>query len=108
MGRPLFEMGLLTNLDRAALTSYCLAWGRLMEAEEKLRKHGPVVMGPGGFPVQSPYLAVANKAQEQLMRALVEFGMSPSSRARVSAIRDPLDHSAADDPFAQFLEVRKR
>jgi phage terminase small subunit len=35
--------------------------------------------------MQSPYLAVANKAMEQMRALLAEFGMSPSSRTRVHA-----------------------
>lgn len=83
MSVQLLEHGLLASIDRAALTAYCLAWARLVDAEEKLRAHGVVVLSPNGFPMQSPYLAIANKALEQMTRMLVEFGMTPSSRARV-------------------------
>jgi phage terminase small subunit len=35
--------------------------------------------------LQSPYLAIANKAAEQVRLLLSEFGMSPSSRTRAHA-----------------------
>ena len=39
--------------------------------------------------MQSPYLAVANKAMEQIKAMLTEFGMSPSSRSRVTVAPRP-------------------
>jgi P27 family predicted phage terminase small subunit len=83
MARKLHDLGLLSEIDGAALTTYCLTWARLVDAEQKLRQHGTVVISPNGFPVQSPYLSVATKATEQLVRILVEFGMTPSSRSRI-------------------------
>ncbi len=91
-------LGILSHLDRAVLAAYCQAWGRWVEAEEALKKHGVVVRSPNGFPVQSPYLAIANKALEQMRSMLTEFGMSPSSRSRVSA--EPL---RGPSPFDEFL-----
>ena len=53
------------------------------------------------FPMPSPYLPIANKAMEQMQRALLEFGMSPASRTKVSAATLP---SEEDDEFArEFL-----
>ncbi len=86
---------MLTVLDRAALSAYCQAWGRWIEAEERLRQHGVIVRSPNGFPVQSPYLAVANKAMAQMSKLLVEFGLSPSSRSRIQGPTDDPD----DDEF---------
>lgn len=90
--------GLITKLDRAALAAYCTAWGRWVEAETKLRELGPVVKSPSGYPIVNPFLAIANKAMEQMMKALVEFGMTPSARSRVH----PADAQEAD-PFADFM-----
>lgn len=75
--------GLLTRIDRAALALYCEAWGRWVDAEKALRTYGVMIKSPSGFPMQSPYLAIANKSMEQMRAMLCEFGMSPSSRTRV-------------------------
>jgi P27 family predicted phage terminase small subunit len=85
VSEDLLGYGLLTKIDRAALALYCEAWGRWVEAEKALRTYGVMVKSPSGFPMQSPYLAVANKAMEQMRAMLAEFGMSPSSRTRVHA-----------------------
>lgn len=83
MGKKLHALGLVTEIDKAALTVYCQAWGRWSDAEANLAKYGPVIFAKTGIPIQSPYMSIANKALELMMRSLVEFGMSPSSRSRV-------------------------
>ena len=94
--KELAAMGLLATIDRGALALYCEAWGRWVEAEEALKKFGVVLKSPNGYPLQSPYLAIANKAMEQMRALLSEFGMSPSSRARVHAIPPPPEDSALE------------
>ena len=88
LGRQLLAFGLMTKIDKAALAIYCQAWERWIDAEEALRTYGVVIKSESGFPIQSPYLPIANKAMEQMTRLLVEFGMSPSSRSRL-AVQPP-------------------
>lgn len=83
-GKKLLAFGLVTEVDRSALAIYCGAWGRWVEAEQQLARYGVVIKAPSGYPMQSPYLAIANKAMDQMAKILVEFGMSPSSRSRVA------------------------
>lgn len=104
MGKTLYDLGLLTEIDRAALAAYCVAWGRWVEAENNLKKYGTVMLSPKEkWPVQSPYLSIANRAMEQMQKFMVEFGMTPSSRSRV--------HSAQKreeaDPFEELFGQRK-
>ena len=99
IARQLAAMGLLTTIDRAALALYADNYGRWLEAVAALQKYGVVIKSPSGFPMQSPYVAIANKAGEQVRLLLAEFGMSPASRTRVHA--DPL--SEEDDPFERFM-----
>jgi P27 family predicted phage terminase small subunit len=76
---------LVTEADLSALSAYCQAYGRWQEAESEIAKQGLVFIVPGsGYPIQNPYLAIANKALEQMRQFLTEFGMTPSSRSRVS------------------------
>ena len=103
ISRDLAAYGLLTRIDRAALALYCEAWGRWVEAEEALRKYGVMIKASSGFPMQSPYLAIANKAMEQIRALLSEFGMSPSSRTRVHAA--PV--ADEDDPLERLLSRRR-
>ncbi len=84
----LADVGLLTRIDRAALAAYCQAWARWVEAEGQLKKFGVIVKSPNGYPMQSPLLAIANKALEQMRKFLTEFGMTPASRTRIHANPD--------------------
>ena len=103
MGKILFQAGLLTEIDGPALMGYCLAYARLLDAEEKVRQFGSVVKAPSGYLAHSPYLAIANKALEQMRAMLVEFGMTPSSRSRVQAAgggrRQAPENSDIDERF---------
>ncbi len=88
-------LGLVTHLDRAALAGYCVTWARWVEAERKLAELGLLVKTPSGYPIQSPYLAIANQAAKAMREFLTEFGLTPSSRSRVKGSppkkKDPLE-----------------
>jgi P27 family predicted phage terminase small subunit len=95
-------MGLLSRVDRPALAAYCTAWSRWVNAEEQVRKFGPIVKSPErGFPMKSPYLSIADQALEIMRKMMVEFGLTPSSRSR---IRVPGGGAQADE-LDHFLEV---
>jgi P27 family predicted phage terminase small subunit len=80
----LMQLGLLTRIDRAALAAYCQTWGRWCEAELKVKEAGLVVKMKGGQVIPNPYLSVANAALKQLKAFATEFGLTPSSRSRLS------------------------
>ena len=81
----LTKLGLLTNLDRAALAAYCFAYGMWAEATEAIQKYGTMVKSPTGYPMQSPYVSIANRQTEIMMRIASEFGFAPASRSRICA-----------------------
>jgi P27 family predicted phage terminase small subunit len=80
----LHKTGLLTKIDGPALSAYCVCWARWIEAEDSVRSEGPVVLTKTGYPIQSPWLAIAVNAMKQMISILTEFGMTPSSRARIN------------------------
>lgn len=81
----LYDMGVLTVVDRAALAAYCQAWARWVEAEEKLKETPVMLRTPSGYVQQSPWLSVANKQLELMGRYMAELGITPASRSRVAA-----------------------
>lgn len=81
--RQLKEADIITTLDVHALVLFCEVYARWVEANAKVVEHGTIIKSPNGHWVQSPYLAIANKAFDQMKGMLVEFGMTPSSRTRV-------------------------
>ena len=80
----LHDMGVLTVVDRAGVAAYCQAYGRWVEAEEKLRETPTLFKSPAGYIQQSPWLGIANKQLELMGRFMVELGITPASRSRVS------------------------
>ncbi|MBI2859182.1 MAG: phage terminase small subunit P27 family [Chloroflexi bacterium] len=73
----------LNKLDVTALAAYCVAYVRWMEAEDRIREHGLLLIAPNGRLMPSPYLSIANKALDQITKLLAEFGMTPASRTRL-------------------------
>lgn len=106
LGEELVRYGLVSKLDRAALVLYCQAWARMvwseqmltraMDAAEKARKQaeqdgkpyeggdGIMVKTANGNFTYSHHWVVGKQAGEQVKRYLELFGLSPSSRTRVS------------------------
>jgi P27 family predicted phage terminase small subunit len=80
----LSALNMITSLDRAALATYCGAYALWAEATEAIQKFGAMVKSPTGYPMQSPYISIANRQAEIMMRIASEFGFTPASRSRIS------------------------
>ena len=87
VAEQLEDAGVLTQLDQTALAMYCEALARWRHATDHVVNQGPVIVSPSGLATQSPYLQIADKAFEQMTKLLVKFGMTPSSRSRVSKVK---------------------
>ncbi len=83
--KELADNGLMTNLDRAALVAYCEFWAHYVDASEKLAKKGMVIVTAAGNVVENPHFSIKKRAAELMHKFLIEFGMTPASRTRVSA-----------------------
>ena len=89
----LYDMGVLTMVDRSALAAYCQAYARWVEAEEKLKDTPVMLKTPSGYVQQSPWLSVANKQMELMVRYMSELGITPASRSRVASLLAPPDQT---------------
>jgi P27 family predicted phage terminase small subunit len=90
----LVDMGVISIVDRAVLAAYCQAYGRWVEAEEKLKETPLLFKTPSGYVQQSPWLNIANRQMELMGRYMAEIGLTPASRSRVAALAsaaEPLD-----------------
>ena len=104
-------LGLLTQIDRAALAGYCQAYGRWVTAERKLNelssmspdKMSYLYKTSKGNLIINPLLRVANNAMEQMHKFLVEFGMTPSSRSRLSVAGS----NEGEDPMDKILNTKR-
>ncbi len=103
--RHLEVLGLISQIDRAALAGYCTAWGEYVWAENRIAAfNGPdesratpearaadktgerarIWETPSGYKQMSPFLQIRNRAMEMMAKFLAEFGMSPAARSRVT------------------------
>lgn len=83
--QELADNGLMTNLDRAALVAYCEFWEAYVQAADKLREGGMIYVSANGNMCENPYFSIKKRAAELMHKFLVEFGMTPASRTRISA-----------------------
>ena len=95
--------GILSRIDATALEMYSVAYGNWKHAQVKIQEFGPIVKSdkPSGM-MMSPYMRIADKAFDQMKAMLAEFGMTPSSRSRLTA-----DKGAASIEN-RFATIRER
>lgn len=104
ISQELAACGLLTSIDRAALAAYCQAYARWVEAENKIKEIGSLIVMVGKkddpkkppYPIQNPYVGIANTAMDQMRKYLSEFGMTPASRTRIQVSSMPV---SGPDPW---------
>jgi P27 family predicted phage terminase small subunit len=94
------RLGLLTLVDRAALSGYCESWAEYREAREWVHNHGSsypiferdednnIKHDDRGQPIlrymqQVPQVSIAHRALEQIRAFCSEFGLTPSARSRM-------------------------
>ena len=97
----LHRIGLLTPVDEASFAVYCTATAQFIEATKHLADHGSTRVSPNGFETASPWVAIQDRAAKTLHRVGCEFGLTPSSRSRISV--EPKD---AEDAFDAFVAKR--
>lgn len=87
-------IGLLTKIDRAALAAYCECWADWVDASRlcasSVDEHGKktdrkVIKTAAGNFVENPYFSIKKRSAELMHKFLVEFGMTPASRSKISA-----------------------
>lgn len=96
------KLGLVSEIDRAALVGYCDSWSEYVWACERIKQmsdrrddKGIVIdpngvaariwQTPSGYKQISVIVQIKNRALEMLVKFLAEFGMSPAARSRVTA-----------------------
>jgi P27 family predicted phage terminase small subunit len=102
VSRELFEAGLLARVDRAALAAYCQAWARWVEAEKKLADDEELVLTTDkGYAYANPLLGISKAALADMHKFMAAFGMTPSSRSKVTASKE-----AEEDPFETWAKKK--
>ncbi len=98
----LHRLGLLTVIDTLAFEMMASAHSLARQAREALEKEGHVitVTGSSGQPraIINPWFYIFTSQSKSLLALFAEFGMTPSSRSRISATPPQEEQN----PFADF------
>ena len=102
----LARLGVLAIIDGGRLADYCRAHALAIRAAAKAEKEGEVIDTYRG-PVRSPWQGVAQEARAQARLLAAEFGLTPSSRSRVSAGNaKPKPDDAEADLFGEAPQLK--
>jgi P27 family predicted phage terminase small subunit len=90
VGPTLNRLGLFSHIDRTNFTEYCELVSDVKALRKIIKKEGRVYW-VGGFIKRNPAVSELNRCLGLLRQYLIEFGMTPASRARVAAqmVDDP-------------------
>ncbi len=103
--RVLDDMCLLSSADHVSMELYAQAYQDYRQACDNVEKYGQVfisVKGDRTYAARNPFDTVQERKALLLVRLLTEFGLTPSSRARVHAMP-----KQKNDPFTEFLKARE-
>jgi len=103
--KVLDEMSLLSSADHLSMELYAQAYQDYRKACVNVEKFGQVIVTVKGgrtYAARNPFDIVQERKALLLVRLLTEFGLTPSSRARVHAMP-----KQKNDPFTEFLKARE-
>ena len=100
--KELLAANVMTVMDTSALRLYCEAFARWRDSSLRIAEEGTIISAPSGYPVQNPHLSIINKAHDQMVKLLCEFGMTPASRTKVQTVQEE-----KADPLADFMARKK-
>jgi P27 family predicted phage terminase small subunit len=85
VAEELYDLGLLTMIDRTALTAYCSAVDDYFAAQAEVEKHGVLIEGRQAGLVKNPALGAKKDALDTMLKFGSRFGLSPSDRVRLGS-----------------------
>jgi P27 family predicted phage terminase small subunit len=96
-------LGILSQVDGAALALYCASYSIAVQADMEIGLYGLLLeTGMGGLKA-NPAVAIARAARAQMHSLLTEFGATPASRSKVKT----RDEGKSKDALGEFLNRRK-
>jgi P27 family predicted phage terminase small subunit len=92
------RLGLLSEVDGAALAGYCQAYARWAQAEQSISVQGMTAEASSGWKQQAAEVSIALKYLAVVKGFCAEFGLTPSARARMA-----MPGEKAEDDFGDLL-----
>lgn len=97
----LTEQKILTVADETALAFYCTLFSRWRQNEKQLELEQLAIETEKGTIYQNPLVGISNTLMEHMRKILIEFGMTPASRAKLASGKD-------NDPGAELKKFMER
>lgn len=94
------SLGLLTQVDLAALAAYCQAYSRWIAAEAVIAAQGITYTSEKGMIRPHPAVSIAKESMRLIREFVSEFGLSPASRTRIR-VSAPVDSEQDLSAFAR-------
>ena len=99
----LYKLGLLTAVDHTALELYCSQYSIYRKAIKEIQTEGLTTNNiRDGFKAL-PEVAIAREAAKTIKSLCIEFGLTPSSRSRISLPGESRD----EDLMENLLSVKR-
>lgn len=97
------KLGLLTKIDGVAFEAVCQSYATWVKCERFLKENGmttTLITDKGSeYAQQRPEVSISNKALQNFKAFITEFGLTPSSRSRISIKAE----NSGEDPMEALL-----
>lgn len=93
----------IEDKDLKTLETYCVNYAKWQKCEALLDSEGFIFETPNGYIQQRPEVAIANKAQERMLAAAKELGLTPASRSRMNKQKMVLIDENYDDELEDMI-----
>lgn len=104
LSRLLHGQRVLTEMDEMALTLLCDQWSIYRDARDFVKENGQYALSEDkmGNEVYTnyPQMKTIATTYNSIMKSLTEFGLTPSSRSRVSRA-----DGSEEDPFESYMKT---
>lgn len=85
--------GLLSKVDRAALSMMCQSWADYVAARQELKAEGVVFKTEKGYIAKNPRATIMNEAFERWRKIALQFGLTPGARAGLATTKSDPDEN---------------
>ena len=96
---PMYEAGVLKNIDRFGFEELCRCYGFMRELEDQIQEEGWTVPGRQNSVKKNPLFTQLKFYREQFLKLGKQYGLFPYSRQSIDFTE--VDHSA--DDIERFL-----
>ena len=95
------EIGMLDNLDFSVLGVYAAAFAQFCEAHRHMATDGYVITNDRGTEIPSPWVGVADKASNQIMKCSSKLGLAVMDRLKLVV---PESDAVMENPVDKWLK----